>query len=48
MSIAKCDDSHHDELLKLVNEQKLYADALNCFKVECGMFKVINRNTVRL
>ena len=42
ISIAKCDESHHDELLKLVNEQKLYSEALNYFKVDTNMFKVLN------
>jgi hypothetical protein len=39
-SIVKCDESHHDEMLKLVNEQKLYADALNYFKNDSNIFKV--------
>ena len=39
-SIVKCDESHRDEMLKLVNEQKLFADALNYFKNDTDIFKV--------
>ena len=41
MSIVKCDESHNDEMLKLVSEQKLFAEALNYFKVDTEIFKVI-------
>ncbi len=46
-SVAKLDETHHEELLKLVNEQKLFSEALNYFKPEQKMFKVLQRKCIR-
>ncbi len=39
-SLVKCDHTHHEELIKLVNQQKLYSEALGYFKPDESIFKV--------